>query len=228
MLYKTVEVDMENIGGQTLWSYAAQNGHKAVVKLLLEKGARIEAKDNSGRAPLLYAAENGHAVIKLLLEYGADTCSENPDGRTPLLLATLHNYQSIIKLLVERNASVVSVDKYGDTPLRWARINESEAAAILLLEKDTEEDSRHSSRLGMFHLAANNSHEKVLRQQLRNRIDVNCTTNFRSKRLALLQATAHVNETVVKLLLKAGANVNMSDTAGDTLLSQAALSGNSM
>ena len=50
-----------------------KNGHEAVVKLLLEKGAELETKDKDyGRTPLLWAAENGHeAVVKLLLEKGA-------------------------------------------------------------------------------------------------------------------------------------------------------------
>jgi ankyrin repeat protein len=48
-------------------------GHEAVVKLLLEKGAELETKDNyRGRTPLSWAAEKGHeAVVKLLLEKGA-------------------------------------------------------------------------------------------------------------------------------------------------------------
>ena len=37
------------------------------MKLLLEKGAELESKDNYGRAPLSLAAEKGHeAVVKLL------------------------------------------------------------------------------------------------------------------------------------------------------------------
>jgi ankyrin repeat protein len=44
-----------------------------VVKLLLEKGAELELKDNYGRTPLSLAAETGHeAVVRLLLEYGAE------------------------------------------------------------------------------------------------------------------------------------------------------------
>jgi ankyrin repeat protein len=39
---------------------AAENGHAAVVKLLLEKGAELETKDDYDRTPLLWAAKNGH------------------------------------------------------------------------------------------------------------------------------------------------------------------------
>ncbi|KFY83553.1 hypothetical protein V498_07984, partial [Pseudogymnoascus sp. VKM F-4517 (FW-2822)] len=48
-------------------------GHEAVVKLLLEKGAKLESKDKDGRTPLSYAVEKGHeAIVKLLLEKGAE------------------------------------------------------------------------------------------------------------------------------------------------------------
>jgi len=45
-----------------------------VVKLLLEKGAELDSKDNDGQTPLLLAAAKGHeAVVKLLLEKGAES-----------------------------------------------------------------------------------------------------------------------------------------------------------
>jgi ankyrin repeat protein len=34
-----------------------------VVKLLLEKGAKPESKDNEGRTPLLLAAEDGREAV---------------------------------------------------------------------------------------------------------------------------------------------------------------------
>jgi ankyrin repeat protein len=49
----------------------ATNGNEAVVKLLLEKGAKLESKLHFGQTPLSLAAENGReAVVKLLLEKG--------------------------------------------------------------------------------------------------------------------------------------------------------------
>jgi ankyrin repeat protein len=46
-------------------SYAAENGHKAVVKLLLEAQAETDSKDGDGRTPLSYASQNGHEAVEI-------------------------------------------------------------------------------------------------------------------------------------------------------------------
>jgi ankyrin repeat protein len=55
------------------------------VKLLLEKGAELEAKDEDSPTPLSWAARNGNeAVVKLLLERGAELETKDEDSPTPL------------------------------------------------------------------------------------------------------------------------------------------------
>jgi ankyrin repeat protein len=51
-----------------LWSLAAESSHEALVELLLDKGANIEAADNYGRAALSYAARNKHQALVNLLK----------------------------------------------------------------------------------------------------------------------------------------------------------------
>ena len=84
-------------------SYAAWNGHEAVVKLLLDTGkVDVDSKSESGQTPLLYAAWNGReAVVKLLLDTGkVDVDSKSESGQTPLLYAAENGREAVVKLLL--------------------------------------------------------------------------------------------------------------------------------
>ncbi len=66
-------------------SWAAENGHAAVVMQLLSNGAGIEMKAVWGQMPLSYAAENSHvAVVTQLFAKGADIEAKDHKNWTPL------------------------------------------------------------------------------------------------------------------------------------------------
>jgi len=79
---------------------------EAVVRLLLERGARIDAKTLLGVTPLLAAAEaNGtSAVASLLLDRGADPNAADSRGVSPLIAAATVGNASTAKLLLARGA----------------------------------------------------------------------------------------------------------------------------
>ncbi|RYP09021.1 hypothetical protein DL764_001517 [Monosporascus ibericus] len=82
------EPDLKDSYGRTPLLWAAENGHEAVVKLLLAtEGVEADSKEIYGQTPLSRAAENGHeAVVKLLLATeGVEADSKDIYGRTPLL-----------------------------------------------------------------------------------------------------------------------------------------------
>ncbi|KAH7115564.1 hypothetical protein EDB81DRAFT_287006 [Dactylonectria macrodidyma] len=118
---------------------ASYYGHRAVVKILLERGANIEAKDSAhGRTPLSWAAERGHeASVKLLLKKGADVECKDKRGQTPLSLAAENGDEASVsvKLLLEKGADVECKDKRGRTPLSLAAENGREAIVKLLQRK---------------------------------------------------------------------------------------------
>lgn len=120
--------DPNNKQEQTPLSWAAKNGHEAVVALLLEKdGVDPDSKDEIGRTPLSWAASNGHeAVVKLLLtKSGSNPEFKDTDhGRTQVFWAA--------RPKVDLDFS----DKNGRTPLSWAAENGHEAVVKLLLAKD--------------------------------------------------------------------------------------------
>ncbi|KAE8440718.1 hypothetical protein EG329_006769 [Mollisiaceae sp. DMI_Dod_QoI] len=86
--------------GLTPLSLAVYKGHKAIVKLLLEKGADANAAGQDGSTPLHQASENGHVeVVKLLLEKGADANTAGRDRSRPLHRASRNGHIEVVKLL---------------------------------------------------------------------------------------------------------------------------------
>ena len=88
------------------------------VKLLLQKGARADAKTIEGRTPLYVAAmlPNGAQSVRLLLEVGADVEAATLLGATPLFPAATTGAE-ITKLLLDHGANPNARAKTGATPL---------------------------------------------------------------------------------------------------------------
>jgi ankyrin repeat protein len=98
----------------TQLSWAAVKGDKALVKLLLDKGAKLESIDKEfGRTPMLWAAIEGQeGVVKLLLEKGAALESkDNNHGRTPLSYVAEEGHKAVVKLLLERGTKLETKDR---------------------------------------------------------------------------------------------------------------------
>ncbi len=74
-----------NKTGWTPLHYAATGGHDAVIRLLLENFAYIDAESPNQTTPLMMAAMYGSAnSVKLLLEAGADATLRNAAGLSAL------------------------------------------------------------------------------------------------------------------------------------------------
>jgi ankyrin repeat protein len=70
--------------------HAAQgNPEPGVVRVLVDAGARVNAKNVTGMTPLLFAAEqtSNPDVLLFLLQAGADARAVGPRGETCLTLA---------------------------------------------------------------------------------------------------------------------------------------------
>lgn len=80
--------------------YAATGGHVAIMKLLLENYAFIDAQSPNGTTPLMMAAMYGSAAaVQLLLDEGADTTMKNQLGMTALDFARRANRPDAVRLL---------------------------------------------------------------------------------------------------------------------------------
>lgn len=138
--------------GRTPLSFAAEYGHDAVVKLLLEtEGVDADSNRGDDRTPLSFAAEHDRGeVVKLLLETGrVDVDSKDADLWTPLFWAAHSGSEGVVQLLLETGqANVDSRDYCRDTPLSWAASKGHTGTVKLLLE--TGQTNMQSDQEGLF------------------------------------------------------------------------------
>jgi ankyrin repeat protein len=220
--------DLKDSYSRTPLSWAAEKGHQAVVQLLLEKGADIEAKDiKYGRTPLLWAGWGRKTVFQLLLEKGANIEAKNNNGQTLLLLAALHGHKAVVQLLLEKGADIEAKDTlYGQTSLLLAAEIGYKAIVQLLLEKGADIEAK-DTKYGQTPLlwAAENGHQAVIQLLLEKGANIEAKDTEYGQ-TPLLWATENGHQAVVQLLLEKGANTEAKDIEyGQTLLLWAAENG---
>ncbi|RYP87671.1 hypothetical protein DL770_004750 [Monosporascus sp. CRB-9-2] len=148
-------------------------GLEAVSKLLLDRGANIEADGKSGWTPLLFAAYYGYeTVVELLLDRGADSEAKDETGWTPLLLAASYGRETILELLLDRGADIEAGNDIGSTPLLFAVRNTYETVIKLLLDRGANIEAKEASGATPLLLAAHNGYETVIQLLLDKGADI--------------------------------------------------------
>lgn len=90
-----------NINGGTCLINSVQSSE--LCEFLINKGASVNSKDNSGNLALHYAIREGRTdTVKLLLSHGSDYTSRNDFGDDALQTAALRGYQDIVQTIIEQ------------------------------------------------------------------------------------------------------------------------------
>jgi uncharacterized protein len=134
----------ENQRGQTALMWAVAAKHPEVVKLLIARGANVNAtsrllethtpkmieyylpdvhyaKSKGGFTPLMFASRVGDlASASLLLSSGADINAAAPEYGTSLTVAIASGQEDVALLLIDKGADVSATDGVGLTALHWA------------------------------------------------------------------------------------------------------------
>ena len=171
---------------------AAKKGDAELVGQLLAQGASVHARDENGVTALIAAAyRNDLGIVDLLIQAGADVNVQDNTRQSAYLISTSEGYVDLLKRTLRAGANVHSTDSYNGTGLIRAADRGQVEIIQELLTTDIKVD--HVNRLGW---------------------------------TALLEAIILGNggarhAEVVRLLVVAGANVNLADASGVTPLAHA-------
>lgn len=212
-------------------------GHEAdpyVVKLLVQYGADVRAKDRYGRTPLVAAfrpvprALMGPGDVKIqsnweceqaMIEAGADVDALDEQGYTALMEDSHDD-----ALLIKKGADVNAVNQDGTTAL-ICRAEDGDASGCRFL-LDHGADVNHISRYGCTALmfAAADGNVAIVNILLQHGANVNA--NAGQGYTALMAAARCGKCTTMQTLLQRGAVVDVKDEKGWTALTWAVWFGN--
>ena len=106
--------------GSTALMAAALYGDAGSVRLLLERGADPNMRNDGNATALMYAIESAEKT-QLLLDHGADPNARSEDGQTPLLIAASRPGSiSVLKQLLDHGANPSSQNPASGSPLALA------------------------------------------------------------------------------------------------------------
>jgi ankyrin repeat protein len=171
---------------------AAANNDSGRIETLVKQGARVDARDSSGRTALLVATQaNAIAAARALVAAGANVNAKDNIQDSPYLYAAAEGRLEILRLTLKAGADLKSVNRYGGTGLIPASHHGHPDIVRELLKTDIAID--HINRLGWTALL-----ETII-----------------------LSDGGQTHTEILKLLVDAGANVNLADREGITPVAHA-------
>ncbi|KAF3040676.1 Ankyrin-3 [Didymella heteroderae] len=142
---------------------AAMYGHSAVVGMLLDRGAIIDAETTKGYTPLHAASDQGQTeCVETLLERGARVAARTSEGWTALHFAAWRGKLPVVKIFLNMGLNLDMMTTKSKTPLHLAAY-EGQADVVRALV-DRGAYMEHISHKGEtpLHLATRNGKPQVV------------------------------------------------------------------
>ncbi|XP_069615191.1 M-phase phosphoprotein 8 [Ranitomeya imitator] len=125
-------LDQEDSSGMTLVMMAAASGQDDILRLLIKKGAKINASQRNGTTALIHATEKNYlTTVALLLEAGAFVNMQQTTGETALMKACKKGNVDTVRLLIEHGADCNVLTKHQNNALQFAKQSDNMVFELL-------------------------------------------------------------------------------------------------
>lgn len=243
------DVNTCNVHGATLLAAAVVCGKNTeIVDLLIEAGANVNAKDESGRTPLFCATFlKKPEMAQVLVNAGADVNVQDKEGKTALMLTgdlvlrshcksikvpamfSKEGFKETVQILLAAGADVNLQDKKKCTALfELLKVADAEVVQALLAAGADVNLQEENALTPLFVIMGNPSDDKEITKLLIEAgANINLQASEKLGRVTPLMQAIHGGHTEsAKLLIEAGASVNIQVVDGMTALMLAAQKGN--
>lgn len=213
----------------TALMHAASGEHLDIAKFLLAKGAEVNAQTDEGTA-LMNAVNRGNPeMVKLLLDHGADLNAKHRLGNTPLIMSADRSFvemnakaggpppvasSEIMRLLLANGANPNEIGQYGRTALMEAS---STTKVTLLLARGAQLNTKDEQGETALTRAVDRGDLAVVEALLKAGAEGLNAQNADGETL-LMRAVREDRTDLAKSLLTHGADPNLVDVLGDTVL----------
>lgn len=237
------ETEINNLAH--LLVFAAQHNRVDMIKMLLDWGVEIDARDENGCNAIMWAIKNEHNyLVKFLLENSIELLeSRDKNDRTPLSYAAQYNNFEGLKFLIRNGANIFVKDDSGKSALGWARISHAKQTAnylnnlqisllleasenrdidtieLILLDDSLDLENKIEGMTLLMYCAEKNYEELAIRI-LEKGVNINEYISYQNLSVnSLVIATLNRNSSIVRALLNKQSNPDVQITQnGETPL----------
>lgn len=209
--------------------YAASKGSIEALSLLVKAGAMVDVQDFNEMYPLSLAIYGNHVeAVKFLVKSGAKINKPAFKKLTALHMALEENLNPQISLhLIQAGANVNAEDEDGNTPLHYAVEIKRIEIVKAMIKAGADVEAENGQRNTALMLAVARDDLPMIQLLMVSGAVVKPSGSKKAHEVLHTAAYHSNNLETIKILLKAGANVNGRDDVGNTPLLYAVWRANS-